>query len=86
MGMLEMLRRWQWNFRKPHHSSYSTAGSYWFGSVRMENEHLGNIDQYRVTRDVPLPYGFDSSVHDPDADDWDQPYSKGWRVWDIFTS
>ncbi|KAJ7892874.1 EXS family-domain-containing protein [Mycena olivaceomarginata] len=23
---------------------------------RLENEHLGNIDQYRVTREVPLPY------------------------------
>ncbi|KAF8549650.1 EXS-domain-containing protein, partial [Imleria badia] len=25
---------------------------------RLENEHLGNIDQYRVTREVPLPYHF----------------------------
>lgn len=24
--------------------------------VRLENEHLGNVDQYRVTREVPLPY------------------------------
>ena len=24
--------------------------------VRLENEHIGNIDQYRVTREVPLPY------------------------------
>ncbi|KAJ7185646.1 EXS-domain-containing protein [Mycena filopes] len=23
---------------------------------RLENEHLGNVDQYRVTREVPLPY------------------------------
>ncbi|KIK56661.1 hypothetical protein GYMLUDRAFT_174084, partial [Collybiopsis luxurians FD-317 M1] len=26
---------------------------------RLENEHLGNMDQYRVTREVPLPYSFD---------------------------
>ncbi|KAH0835834.1 EXS family-domain-containing protein [Lanmaoa asiatica] len=26
---------------------------------RLENEHLGNMDQYRVTREVPLPYTFD---------------------------
>ena len=24
--------------------------------VRLENEHIGNIDQYRITREVPLPY------------------------------
>lgn len=28
-------------------------------SDRLENEHLGNMDQYRVTREVPLPYSFD---------------------------
>ncbi|KAG8856416.1 hypothetical protein FRC20_000476 [Serendipita sp. 405] len=27
--------------------------------LRLENEHLGNADQYRVTREVPLPYTFD---------------------------
>ena len=27
--------------------------------VRLENEHIGNTDQYRVTREVPLPYQFD---------------------------
>ena len=26
---------------------------------RLENEHLGNMDQYRVTREVPLPYSFE---------------------------
>ncbi|KAK7044716.1 signal transduction protein [Favolaschia claudopus] len=26
---------------------------------RLENEHLGNVDQYRVTREVPLPYSLD---------------------------
>ncbi|EAU89280.2 EXS family protein/ERD1/XPR1/SYG1 family protein [Coprinopsis cinerea okayama7 len=35
---------------------------------RLENEHLGNMDQYRVTREVPLPYLFD----DPHQDDRDE--------------
>ncbi|KAF8220925.1 EXS-domain-containing protein [Tricholoma matsutake] len=42
-GLLEMLRRWLWNF------------------FRVENEHLGNVEQYRVTREVPLPYSFGDS-------------------------
>jgi hypothetical protein len=37
LGVIEVLRRGQWNF------------------LRMENEHHGNVDQYRATRDVPLP-------------------------------
>ncbi|GLB42048.1 putative EXS family protein [Lyophyllum shimeji] len=37
---------------------------------RLENEHLGNMDQYRVTREVPLPYSFDDP-HVVDADDGD---------------
>jgi hypothetical protein len=35
---------------------------------RLENEHLGNADQYRVTREVPLPYSFDDA-HDSDNGD-----------------
>ncbi|CCL99566.1 uncharacterized protein FIBRA_01584 [Fibroporia radiculosa] len=67
-GMLEMLRRWQWNF------------------FRMENEHIGNMDQYRVTREVPLPYSFDHSPHESDGDEDDDPVerastsSKSWRA------
>ncbi|KAJ7512759.1 EXS-domain-containing protein [Mycena galericulata] len=37
---------------------------------RAENEHLGNMDQYRVTREVPLPYSLDAQ-RDDDADDED---------------
>jgi xenotropic and polytropic retrovirus receptor 1 len=37
-AMLEMLRRWQWNF------------------FRVETEQVGNTDQYRISKDVPLPY------------------------------
>jgi len=85
VAMLEMLRRWQWNFRKPHCSPF-TAKPDLITLVRLENEHLGNIDQYRVTRDVPLPYIFDSSVNDSDSDDWDQQSSRGWWTGRIFTS
>jgi len=42
VAMLEMLRRWQWNF------------------FRLENEHIGNTDQYRVTREIPLPYSLEN--------------------------
>ncbi|KAJ3807502.1 EXS-domain-containing protein [Lentinula lateritia] len=38
--------------------------------IRLENEHLGNMDQYRVTREVPLPYSFDDNHHHiGDSDD-----------------
>ncbi|WFD35657.1 Xenotropic and polytropic retrovirus receptor 1 [Malassezia cuniculi] len=38
LALLEMLRRWQWNF------------------IRLENEHLGNADSFKIIRDMPLPY------------------------------
>ena len=85
VAMLEMFRRWQWNFRKSHCLSHLIAESDRVNSVRLENEHLGNIDQYRATRDVPLPYAFDLSAHDSDIDDWDQPHPKGWWAVHIFT-
>ncbi|KZT71878.1 hypothetical protein DAEQUDRAFT_636838, partial [Daedalea quercina L-15889] len=53
-AMLEMLRRWQWNF------------------FRLENEHIGNMDQYRVTREVPLPYSFDDAAQESDGGDEDE--------------
>lgn len=66
IAMLEMLRRVQWNFC----ASFSPL--FLFFPLRdratdrirrfpdrLENEHLGNMDQYRVTREVPLPYNFD---------------------------
>lgn len=37
--------------------------------MRLENEHLGNIDQYRVTREVPLPYSYDDPSHESDGDE-----------------
>ena len=39
--------------------------------MRLENEHLGNIDQYRVTREVPLPYTYDDHSHESDGDEDD---------------
>lgn len=54
--------------------------------VRLENEHLGNIDQYRATRDVPLPYAFDSSPQDSDIEDWDQPSANMGMALRIFKS
>jgi hypothetical protein len=62
-GILEILRRWQWNFCAciaiiVCGPSHTTAVD------RVENEQLGNMDQYRVTREVPLPYSLD---HDDPA-------------------
>ena len=37
--------------------------------VRLENEHLGNMDQYRVTRDIPLPYSFNNPAHESEGGD-----------------
>lgn len=39
---------------------------------RLENEHLGNMDQYRITHEVPLPYSFDNPQHEDDDDDEDK--------------
>lgn len=38
---------------------------------RVENEHIGNVDQYRVTREMPLPYSLDTlpDMYDDDDDD-----------------
>ena len=46
---------------------------------RLENEHLGNMDQYRVTREVPLPYSFDDQVHEDDGDEEDRKSISSWR-------
>lgn len=53
IALLEMFRRFQWNF------------------LRLENEHLGNVDMYRISREIPLPYHFkqDRSAMDDEEDD-----------------
>ncbi|KAH9061077.1 EXS-domain-containing protein [Lactarius vividus] len=38
---------------------------------RLESEHIGNMDQYRITREVPLPYSFDELGYETDAGDED---------------
>ena len=48
-------------------------------SDRLENEHLGNMDQYRVTREVPLPYTFDDHSHETDIDEDDARSVASWR-------
>jgi len=40
-------------------------------SDRLENEQLGNTDQYRITREVPLPYSFDDVDQNADGEDDD---------------
>ena len=37
-------------------------------SDRVENKHLSNTEEYRVTREVPLPYGFD--VHPSEEEEY----------------
>lgn len=46
---------------------------------RLENEHLGNMDQYRATREVPLPYSFDDQAHESDGDEDDHKSVSSWR-------
>lgn len=48
-------------------------------SDRLENEHLGNIDQYRVTREVPLPYHFDT--HSNEEEEEHEEESPGAPSW-----
>jgi hypothetical protein len=41
--------------------------------IRVENEHLGNADCYRVTRELPLPY----ELHDGDSSDEEETDDNG---------
>ncbi len=43
---------------------------------RLENEHVGNMDQYRVTREVPLPYSIEDAGRYSDDDDDDDSQSR----------
>lgn len=71
-GTLEMLRRVQWNFCMSGNLKLAGLSSHPVAVVRVENEHLGNADQYRVTREVPLPYTFDHAPQDDSDDDEDE--------------
>jgi hypothetical protein len=46
-----------------------TKEFFWSRADRLENEHLGNVDQYRITREVPLPYSFDEINPETDVGD-----------------
>jgi len=48
---------------------------------RVENEHIGHADQYRVTRDIPLPYSFDHGDDQDDSDDDGPPSRKSTSSW-----
>ncbi|CAD6893916.1 unnamed protein product [Tilletia controversa] len=46
---------------------------------RLENEHLGNADDFRVVKDVPLPYTHGIRVAEEDLDEDEGPSSKKQR-------
>ena len=64
VALLEMGRRWQWNF------------------IRLENEHLGNADSFKIIRDMPLPYPV---VRPAAADDEHTPPSRSEEDWSEHT-
>lgn len=58
--------------------SFANQVSLWSRADRLENEHLGNMDQYRITREVPLPYSFDEVLPETDVgDEDDEPHTRG---------
>ena len=68
-GMFEMLRRLQWNFCKSISLliAWDIRNSNEY-TDRLETEHIGNMDQYRVNREIPLPYAFDFEIREEDRD------------------
>ncbi|KAI5121712.1 hypothetical protein M0805_002105 [Coniferiporia weirii] len=65
-------------------ASFEMLRRWQWNFFRLENEHIGNTDQYRVTREVPLPYRIDSADHDTDDEgdeDDDEHFStkSSWR-------
>jgi hypothetical protein len=67
-----MLRRLQWNFCKLltlliFNIAWHTVNSNDY-TDRLETEHIGNMDQYRVNREIPLPYAFDFEIRDSEED------------------
>ena len=71
-GMFEMLRRVQWNLCKSlslfiFNIAWHTGNSNEY-TDRLETEHIGNMDQYRVNREIPLPYAFDFEIQEENCD------------------
>jgi xenotropic and polytropic retrovirus receptor 1 len=75
LAILEILRRWQWNFCEILTLSLLLHPD--LPPDRLENEHLGNMDQYRITREVPLPFTVEE-VHD-DGDESEDANDKASR-------
>jgi hypothetical protein len=77
-----VLRRCQWNvctsaLISPTVVLACQPKDIWSRTDRLENEHLGNMDQYRITREVPLPYSFDEIIHETDVgDEEDDPKTR----------
>ncbi|BEI88828.1 uncharacterized protein CcaverHIS019_0201900 [Cutaneotrichosporon cavernicola] len=72
-----VLIRFIWIWYIPHHANLTKLRSFIFAMFemlrrwqwnffRVETEHLGNADAYRVTREIPLPY---RSTKRSDSDD-----------------
>ncbi|KAK1922100.1 EXS-domain-containing protein [Papiliotrema laurentii] len=73
-----VLIRFIWVWYIPDAKQYPNSRSFYFALAemlrrwqwnffRVETEHLGNADAYRVTREIPLPYR--RIEHDSDEDD-----------------
>ncbi|KAJ6627864.1 EXS family-domain-containing protein [Mycena sp. CBHHK59/15] len=60
-------------------ASFEMLRRWQWNFYRVENEHLGNVDQYRVTREVPLPYSLDHPSHGDDGDEDGSPTRK-WSI------
>ncbi|KAK8112141.1 uncharacterized protein PG998_008598 [Apiospora kogelbergensis] len=73
--VIDPILRFAWIFYAifTHNTQHSTAVSFLLGFaevtrrgmwalLRVENEHCGNVAQYKASRDVPLPYHLD---HEP---------------------
>jgi hypothetical protein len=84
VALLEVLRRSQWNvctsvLISPTLTRLSIK-ELLSHADRLENEHLGNMDQYRITREVPLPYSFDEINPETDVgDEEDEPQTRSIR-------
>ena len=57
IAMVEIFRRWQWNFcLNIFLIACVLCADPCVTAVRLESEHLGNMDQYRIMRELPMLY------------------------------
>lgn len=85
LALLEAIRRIMWNslrFVVPFFLS-SFISDFLLSSSSVESEHLGNLDSFRVTRTVPLPYLITNKPPE-DEDDEDRPGRTG--LFSFFTN